>query len=482
VEQTTSHVDLGSRTVHIVCLRDVSERVAHTEALQHQALHDALTGLPNRVLFRERVSHAIRRAERTQEEMALILVDLDAFKQVNDTLGHQNGDLLLRLVAERVMGCLRDGDTVARIGGDEFAILPIAPTGVAGAAQIAWRVLAALEEPFLVGGATVDLRASIGIAVVPEHGNNIDDLMRRADLAMYDAKRHRSGCAIFADAQEEEPARRLKLLGELRHCVERDELVLHYQPKVDLKTGEATGLEALVRWNHPSGRLFRPDEFMPEVEGSELMVPLTAWVIDEALSELRRLRDRGYDLGMAVNLGARCLAPDAGTLESVERMTESWGIPAEKLTLELTESAFIDTELPELLTRLRGMAQHISIDDFGTGYSSLVYLSRLPVVEIKADRSFVMTMATVKSDAVIVRSTVDLAHNLSVKVVAEGVEDAETMRMLIDYGCDEAQGYHFARPMPADELLGWLETSPFGLPRRLPVSGAVPEPADVGRA
>jgi diguanylate cyclase (GGDEF)-like protein/PAS domain S-box-containing protein len=470
IEQSLSQVRLGSRTVHIGCLRDVSQRQAYTEALQHQALHDALTSLPNRVLFRERLSHALRRSVRTKDPLALLLLDLDDFKQVNDTMGHQNGDILLALVGARISHCMRGGDTVARLGGDEFAILPLAPTELSGAATLAWKLQAALEEPFVVGEHSVQLRASIGMALVPEHGHDIDDLMRRADLAMYDAKRRRSGCALFAEEQEEEPARKLALLSCLRHCVEREELVLHYQPKIDLGTGETIGLEALLRWNHPSGRLFGPDEFIPAIEGNELMISITGWVINEALRKLRYLRDQGFDLAMAVNLGARCLVPEAGILESVDHMREAWGIPPEKLTFELTESAFIDTELAELLTRLKRIEQHLSIDDFGTGYSSLVYLQRLPVVEIKADRSFVMSMATVKSDAVIVRSIVDLAHNLSVRVVAEGVEDAATMDMLIDYGCDEAQGYYFARPMPGPELAGWLETSKFGLPRRLPVA------------
>ena len=468
LEQSLSHVRLGTRTVHICCVRDISEREAYTEALQHQALHDPLTGLPNRVLFRERLGNAIRRSARTQEPLALLLVDLDGFKRVNDTLGHQNGDVLLRLVAGRIAGCLRDGDTISRLGGDEFAILPLSPTELAGAATVAWKVQGAFAAPFVVGEHSVDLRVSIGMALSPKHGDNIDDLMRRADLALYDAKRNQGGCALFAEEQERAPARKLALLGNLRHCVERDELVLHYQPKVDLQSGETIGLEALIRWNHPTGRLLSPDEFMPVVESSELMISITGWVINEALRKLRVLRDKGFDLTMAVNLGARCLAHDAGILESVEDMTKAWGIPPGKLTFELTESALIDTTLPELLARLKSLEQHLSIDDFGTGYSSLVYIQRLPVVEIKADRSFVMTMASVKSDAVIVRSIIELAHNLSIKVVAEGVEDEATLAMLVDYGCDEAQGYLIARPMPGPDVAAWLDTSPFGLPRRLP--------------
>jgi len=391
--------------------------------IQHQALHDNLTGLPNRVLFGDRVQHAIRSAVRAGESLAVLVMDLDEFKHVNDTLGHQHGDVLLQLVAERLVSCLRDGDTVARLGGDEFGILPLAPTDLAGAATIAWKVAQALEAPFLVHGHSLDVRASIGITLVPEHGDNIDDLLRRADLAMYDAKRSGGGYALFAAEQEETPARRLALLSDLRRCVERDELVLHYQPKIDLPKRETTGVEALVRWNHPSGRLMMPDAFMPEVERTALMMPLTVWVLDDALRTLRSWRDQGYDLTMAVNLGALCLTEGNGLFETVEQLTSKWEIPADKLTLELTESALIDTALPGLLARLEDMDARLAIDDFGTGYSSLVYLQRLPVVEIKADRSFVTTMASVKDDAVIVRSIIDLAHNLGLRVVAEGVED-----------------------------------------------------------
>ena len=466
MELDLSGVELGTRTLHIGCLRDISERLAYTQTLQHQALHDDLTGLPNRVLFGDRVQHAIRSAVRAGESLAVLVMDLDEFKHVNDTLGHQHGDVLLQLVAERLVSCLRDGDTVARLGGDEFGILPLAPTDLTGAATIAWKVAQALEAPFLVHEHSLHVRASIGITLVPEHGDNIDDLLRRADLAMYDAKRSGGGYALFAAEQEEAPARRLSLLVDLRRCVQRDELVLHYQPKIDLPKRETTGVEALVRWNHPSGRLMMPDAFMPEVERTALMMPLTVWVLDEALRTLRSWRDQGYDLTMAVNLGALCLTEGNELFETVEQLTSKWEIPADKLTLELTESALIDTAIPGLLARLEDMDARLAIDDFGTGYSSLVYLQRLPVVEIKADRSFVTTMASVKDDAVIVRSIIDLAHNLGLMVVAEGVEDEATMSLLLEYGCDAAQGYFFSRPVPAADLTSWLDSSSFGLARR----------------
>ena len=471
MELSLSEVVLGTGKIHIGCLRDISERRSYTAALEHQALHDDLTGLPNRVLFADRVAHTIRTALRAEASHAIVVMDLDGFKHVNDTLGHQFGDELLKLVSDRLVGCLRAGDTVARLGGDEFGILVCGPTDLAQVATIVWRIEHALEPLFRIQDHALEVKASIGIALVPEHGDNVDDLLRRADLAMYDAKRSGDGYAVFAAEQEETPARRLALLGDLRDCIQHGGFVLHYQPKVDLLTRRTIGVEALIRWNHPSGRLFMPDQFMPEVEHSALMIPLTEWVINEALRQLREWREDGYDLTMAVNLGARCLAEESRLFETIDTLAQRWEIPADKLTLELTESALIDTTVPDLLARLNGVDQRLSIDDFGTGYSSLSYLQRLPVTEIKADRSFVGSMATVDDDAAIVRSIIELAHNLGMRVVAEGVEDTVTMDLLMACGCDEAQGYHFSRPVPGDALAQFLETSAFGQPRR--VDGSV---------
>ena len=468
MELDLSDVQLGDRISYIACLRDISERERYTETLRHQTLHDPLTGLPNRVLFGDRVSNAIRGSARTKEPLALLVMDLDGFKLVNDTLGHQVGDELLRLVADRLVLCLREGDTVARLGGDEFGILLLGGGDLPGVASVVWKIQAALEPAFAIAEQTIDVRASIGITQVPQHGDNIDDLLRRADLAMYDAKRLGTGYALFASEQEDAPARRLALLGDLRHCIERDELILHYQPKIDLVTGRTLGVEALIRWNHPSGELLMPGQFMAEVECHELMVPITTWVIGEALAALRGWRDCGYDLTMAVNLGAHCLAPGAHLFETVDELVLKWGIPADRLTFELTESALIDTTVPGLMQRLEEMDERLSIDDFGTGYSSLVYLQRLPVVELKIDRSFVTSLVSATADATIVRSIIDLAHNVGVQVVAEGIEDEETMKLLIEYGCDQAQGYHFSRPLPAEDLLAWLARSPFGCERNLP--------------
>ena len=459
-----SEVQLGERPIYVACLRNESEQQTYTEALRHRALHDDLTTLPNRVLFADRASQAISAATRTKEPLALMVLDLDGFKHVNDTLGHHCGDVLLKLVGERLVSCLRDSDTVARLGGDEFGVL--LPTGadLAGVATVVWKIRQAFELPFAVLGHSVGVGISIGITLVPLHGDNIDDLLRRADLAMYDAKRSGAGFALFAAEQEEAPARRLALIGNLRDCVAAGQLVLHYQPKIDLATNEVMGVEALIRWNHPSGVLLMPDAFMPEVERNELIVPITEWVMNESLRQLRLWRDAGYDLTMAVNIGARCLAGGADLIARADALTTRWRIPREKLTFELTESALIDTSVPGLLERLQAMDERLSIDDFGTGYSSLVYLQRLPVVELKIDRSFVTSLATAPDDAVIVRSIIDLAHNLGVKVVAEGVEDAETLRILVEHGCDAAQGFYFSRPVPAAALELWFQASPFGMP------------------
>ncbi len=469
MEVDMSDVEVGAGTIHIGCLRDISERQTYTEALEHQALHDALTGLPNRVLFADRVTHALQTAMRTGESLALLIMDLDGFKEVNDTLGHQHGDALLKLVTERLVGCLRDGDTVARLGGDEFGVLAGGDIDLAGAATVVWEIQQALEAPFLVSGRMLDVRASIGITLAPTHGDHIDDLLRRADLAMYEAKRSGAGYALFSSGQEEIPARRLALLGDLRNCIERDQLVLHYQPKVDLATLETVGVEALIRWNHPSGRLVMPEDFVPEVERGEMTIPMTDWVLKEAIRQLGNWRDEGYDLTMAVNLGARCLGEGTTLAETIERLMSRWAIPRDRLIFELTESALIDPAVPGLMPRLKSMDERLSIDNFGTGHSSLVDLQRLPVVEIKVDRSFVTTMSTAEDDAAIVRSIIELARNLGLNVAAEGVEDEATMNLLLQYGCDAAQGNHFSRPLPGDDIVPWLEKSSYGS-RRIAVA------------
>jgi diguanylate cyclase (GGDEF)-like protein/PAS domain S-box-containing protein len=452
---------LGDRSLTLAFVRDVSERKAYTESLEHQALHDALTGLANRTLFGEHVMQALASAKRGDETRAVLVMDLDGFKQVNDTLGHDHGDLLLKQVAKRLVTALRETDTIARLGGDEFGILPADATGLATAAAVAWKIQQACATEFTVNGTVVNVTASVGIALYPEHGRTTAELLRRADAAMYVAKKSGSGHAVCDEAQETHTARQLALLLDLRQCIAREELVLHYQPKINLVTREISGVEALVRWKHPVQGLLTPDSFLPEVERTELIEPVTKWVLNEALRQQRIWREEGIDLSMAVNISAHSLGSSSRLPEMVCELTEAWGTDPDRLTLELTEGALIEASARDVLARLHAMGERMSIDDFGTGYSSLAYLQRLPVDELKIDRSFVMNLCAGNDSAVIVRSTIDLAHNLGLTVVAEGVEDEAAMELLVAYGCDSVQGYFFGRPCPPGELAKWLVESPY---------------------
>jgi diguanylate cyclase (GGDEF)-like protein/PAS domain S-box-containing protein len=464
MEIDMSQMQIGDRTFTIGCIRDISGRKAYTEALEQRTLHDELTGLPNRALFGNRLDQAIASGDREDEPRGVLVVDLDEFREVNQALGHDKADAVLLAVAERLGAALRDVDTLARLGGDEFAILPAGPTDVEVAAAIAWKIRQAFEQPFVVGDAVVDVRASIGIAFFPQHGRTGADLLRRADLALHQAKRSGAGLAVFVAEPEDQTARRLTLLSDLRDGIPRGELVLHFQPKVDLATRRTTGVEALVRWQHPTDGLLMPAQFMHEAERSHLIEPLTRWVLDAALHQQRLWRDAGLVLTMAVNISARSLTRGSDFPDTVAELTETWATSPGSLILELTENAIIDADTPVVVGLLHAMGERLAIDDFGTGHSSLVYLQRLPIDELKVDRSFVLNLASTPGDAVIVRSTIDLAHNLGLTVVAEGVEDEGALELLIEYGCDGAQGYLFSRPCPAEEVTAWLRESPFGAP------------------
>jgi diguanylate cyclase (GGDEF)-like protein/PAS domain S-box-containing protein len=461
MEVERGELTLGDRSLMLAFVRDISARKAYTEDLEHQALHDGLTGLANRTLFGEHVRTALAVAKRAGEQRAVLVMDLNGFKRVNDTLGHEQGDVLIKQVGARLVESLRDIDMVARLGGDEFAILPGGTTDLPGAAQVAWKIQQICAAGFMLDGEMAYMTASVGIAMFPDHGATTEDLLRRADVAMYIAKRSGSGHAVVDAVQEEETTQQLALLVDLRQCISHEELVLYYQPKIDLATREVSGVEALVRWRHPVRGLLTPDSFMPEVESTEMIAPLTKWVLNEALRQQRIWRDAGIDLTMAVNISARSLRLRSTLPDIVKELTETWGTPPARLILELTESALIEAAAPEILGRLHNMGEILSIDDFGTGYSSLAYLQRLPVNELKIDRSFVTGLSVANDDAVIVRSTIDLAHNLGLTVVAEGVEDETAMSILIGYGCDRAQGYLFTRPCCAEDFLAWLTASPY---------------------
>jgi diguanylate cyclase (GGDEF)-like protein len=428
---------------------------------RHQAMHDALTGLPNRMLLRDHVEQALAAASRTSGEVAVLLIDLDRFKEINDTLGHSYGDDLLRQVGPRLESVLREGDTVARLGGDEFAVLLPAVDGRDEAQVVAERLREALHRRFDVQGVALDLEASVGIALSPWHGTDVEELLRNADIAMYVAKEVKAGAVVFCPEEHATGRTRLTVLGDLRTALESDdELFLHYQPKVTLDGERVEGLEALLRWQHPERGLIPPAEFIPIAEGTGIIIRLTERVLGMALGQMRRWLDAGLAVPVAVNLSARCLL-DASLPDLVGRLLAEYRVPASLLRLEVTESAVMSdaARCMEVLERLHELGVRLSIDDFGTGYSSMVHLRRLPVDELKIDRSFVLGMTTMPQDAVLVRTAIDLGHNLGLTVVAEGVEGLEHVAALRDLGCDIAQGYHFARPMAVADVTALLERS-----------------------
>jgi diguanylate cyclase (GGDEF)-like protein len=425
---------------------------------ERQALHDGLTGLPNRILLHDRTGQAIRQADRELVPAALALIDLDRFKEVNDTLGHHYGDQLLIQVGQRLQGALRAVDTVARLGGDEFAVLLPKIATTKGAVKVANKLQAALEQPFLLEGLALDVEASIGLALYPDHGTDPEDLLQHADIAMYVAKQTHAGFVLFDPALDQHSPHKLTLLGELRRAIDHHQLRLHYQPKIDTHTSQILGVEALVRWQHPTHGLLGPDEFIPLAERTALIGPLTHHVLDTALGQCHQWRQAGHQLPVAVNVSARRLL-DLGFPDEVAELLAHWQIPAPLLVVEITESTIMadPTHAIQILGRLNQMGVQLSIDDFGTGYSSMAYLKNLPVHELKIDRSFVAHMTSNPSDAVIVRSTVDLGRNLGLRVVAEGVEDPATWEQLDMLGCDAIQGYYISRPLPPEDLINWLQ-------------------------
>jgi diguanylate cyclase len=458
----------GRPSFGIAMVQDDTERKMAEEALlrqselnEHQALHDGLTDLPNRTLFRDRIEQAIAMAEREGGHLAVAMMDLDRFKDVNDSLGHHAGDALLVEIGRRLRGTLRTSDTVARLGGDEFGVLISKPRSARDVAVVIEKVRAALEQPVVVDGLSLPAEGSIGIAMYPRHGRDVDTLLRHADVAMYSAKEEKSGYLFYDNSRSESDPARLTLVSELRRAIEQHELVVYYQPKAVLESGAVRSVEALLRWNHPTRGLVGPDEFIPLAQQTGLIKPLTLYVLEEALGQCRSWQREGMRLGVAVNLSVRNLL-DAEFPEQVRRLLDKHGVEPGLLELEITESVVLSDPVrtKRVLDKLSTMGVKLSIDDFGTGYSSLAYLSQLPVDEIKIDRSFVMNMAQCDNDAVIVRSTIDLGRNLGLQVVAEGVETEEAWDVLSQLGCTLAQGYYLSRPVPAAELTQWLRRRP----------------------
>ena len=423
---------------------------------EFQANHDALTSLPNRVMLGDRLD-ALLHFVSPSSGVAVLVMDLDGFKDVNDALGHHTGDVLLVEVARRLQRIIGKRGTLARLGGDEFAVVVPDVKTVDAAVALAEEICAAARQPFFLDQLSLEVSMSVGVAVAPMHANESRTLFQRADVAMYHAKASRSGVEVYDETHDHSNARRLGLVGELRHALDTDQLQLYYQPQTDLVTGDVVAVEALARWPHPVHGFVSPDEFIPIAEQSGMIHLFTRWALRTALTDLASWRQRWPNLRMSVNMSTRNLV-DQSFVSDVVDLLEVTGVDPAALTLELTESSVMGdpNRSVVMLGQLNDLGVRIAIDDFGTGYSSLSYLKRLSVHEIKIDKSFVMNMAADSDDTVIVRSTIDLGHNLGLQVVAEGVEDVETWNLLLGLSCDVAQGFFMAKPMAPAALTVWL--------------------------
>jgi len=433
--------------------------------LEKLAFTDSLTGLPNRDLFYDRLNQLILLCKRDGLVFSLFMMDLDRFKYINDTLGHHIGDQLLGQAGERIRTVVREADTIARLGGDEFAALLPKVVDIQGARIVAERIGAAMSEPFMIEGNSLHAGVSIGMVMFPYHGEIQNELMQRADVAMYYAKNHQLGYAFYETEIDSHNVLELTMETELKHALQNNLLKLFYQPKIYIETGEVYGVEALLRWIHPERGFIPPDSFIPMAEQTGLIHPLTEWVLKTAVEQARQWHNKGIMLNVAINLSAQSLR-DPGLIESIETVLREANLEPGYLTLELTETAVMSDpqRALEILTALDEKGVMLSIDDFGTGYSSLSYLKRLPVDEIKIDRSFVMEMDGDNNDKVIVQSTIDLAHNMGLKVIAEGVETDQSWQALKALGCDMGQGYFMCRPIDVESLEEWFENSEWKIP------------------
>ena len=461
----------GTATVLGILIGVVVIRNSNRQAglLERQAMYDSLTHLPNRVLFADRLQQTIRVRRREKKPFALITMDLDRFKEINDSLGHHAGDEVLLHVGNCVRTCLRESDTVARMGGDEFAILLATANDLDGAVAATKKILRVLEEPADIAGQKIEIGASFGIVLYPEHGEEPEGLMRAADAAMYAAKQAHGGYKVYSRDLGQGADDRQTLQGELRHAIAHQELVLYFQPQIDFKSNRINGVEALVRWQHPKHGLLGPDKFIPLAEQTGMIKPLTYYVLRSALRHCEGWQRAGLDMSMSVNISAINIQ-DLEFPDQVAQILKEFSVPPGRLELEITETAVMSEPVRavECIKKLSALGVLIAIDDFGTGYSSMSYLKELLVAKIKIDKSFVTDMAVNRNDAVIVRSTVELGHNLGLKVVAEGVETQAVWDKLSALGCDDAQGYYMSRPLSADAFAEWLQQSPWG--RKMPGS------------
>lgn len=452
----------GSQDLFVCFVTDISEHVAQTAALEHQSLHDGLTGLPNRNLFQDRLVQAIAAARRSGQGVGVFMMDLNRFKEVNDTLGHHVGDVLLQQVGQTLGSVLRETDTIARLGGDEFAVLMANVGDLDSLTRIAEKIAVAVRGPFEVENHLLDVGISIGIVRFPNDGDSSSTLMRRADVAMYEAKRKRISYMVYEEDQDKDNLLLLTLESEFRHAIGAGQLELYYQPKIDVASKKLVGMEALVRWNHPEKGLVPPDAFIAMAERTGLITSLTQWVIEAAMRQCALWDEKGYRVKIAVNLSTRNLM-DVELPAFVKRCLDHWQIEPWQLTFEVTESDIMgdSQRVLEVMTAVNAMGVNFSVDDFGTGYSSLSYLKKLPIQELKVDKSFISNMIVDGDDMVIAHSTIQMAHHLGLQVVAEGVENREIWELLSVLQCDVAQGYYFSRPLSAHGIEEWIRRGVF---------------------
>jgi diguanylate cyclase len=430
--------------------------------LEHQAMHDVLTGLPNRLSLRRRLIAGLKKSRENDTELALLMIDLNKFKEINDTLGHHMGDRVLREIGPRFMAELSNKDMLSRLGGDEFAIL-LTDTDGERANEVAQRLSRCLDVDFNMDGQRLRVGSSIGIALYPKHGTNEQSLLQRADVAMYLAKNKELDYLVYDESQDEQSTWQLSFKGELQKAIENNQLELHYQPKINLKENKTTGVEALLRWYHPEHGLIPADEIHLLAEKTGLIKALTQWVVTTAVKQVASWSEKNIPLGVSVNLSVWNLQ-DPKLYDCVKEELREWNVPAGKLVLEISESAIMsdpDSSI-SMLNKLSKLGVSLSIDDFGTGFSSLQYLKKFPVNELKIDKSFVMDMIVDENDAVIVQSTIGLAKNLGMNVIAEGVESQDIYDILKSLGCNDAQGFHMAHAMPVEKLEKWLQESVWG--------------------
>ncbi len=455
-EASISKLERDGTLIFTAIIRDITARVEAEKTIRSLAYYDQVTGLPNRTYFRDHLQAALDESTQKGERLALLLIDLDRFKEVNDTLGHQRGDVLLREVGLRLQGVVDVSDLAARLGGDEFALL-LSNANEGDARYIANRISSVLRKPFKLDGFPIPLESSLGIALYPDHGTDPGILLQHADVAMYEAKRRGADYLVYSSEKDEHTVRRLALMGNLRNAIKSNQLCLYYQPKIKLGSRAILDVEALVRWEHPEEGMLEPEQFIPPAEHTGLIKPLTEWVLREAVRQCSLWHEEGLEIGVAVNLSARSMH-DAHLPDFMIGVLESYALPPRFLELEVTESAIMTDAIHAqfILEKLREIGMRIAIDDFGVGYSSFSYLKNLTVDSIKIDKSFTQNMVTHPDDAAIVRSIIELGHNLGLDVIAEGVENQVTWDHLARFGCDEAQGFFMTPPLSAADCFHWL--------------------------